>query len=304
LGVPLVDTALGEVAVPLLVSLDDAAVGRLAAEHLLGRGLEHFAYCGMRGPVASQERRVGFAAHLAERGRTLHAFAQRIGEGESRIEPLIRWLEGLPKPIGLLTYDDKLGERVLTACRWAKLAVPSQIAVLGIGNDDLMCEVSWPSLSSISFPILRLGYQAAEMLDRAMNGQPIPTPRVKILPTGVEERGSTDTLAISDALVKAAVQYIRKHAGKPIGVKHVARALNVSRRTLDRRFADGLERSVHAELTAVRMQLARKLLVDSLRPIAEIARACGFTTAASFSRAFHEYIGCWPSNYRSEARSV
>lgn len=304
LKVPLVDTALGEVEVPLVVSLDPDAGGRLAAEHLIGLGLEHFAYCGVRGPIASTERRDCFAAHLAQHGHKLHEFAQRVSEGESRIEPLIHWLQELPKPVGVLAYDDKLGERVLTACRWAHLAVPGQVAVLGVGNDDLMCEVSWPSLSSVSYPIHHLGSVAAEMLDQAIGGQPIREPRQRILPTGVEVRVSTDMLAIQDMMIKAAVQFLRAHAGEAIGVKHVARALDVSRRTLDRRFAETLGRTVHEELTAVRMQMARNLLTDGQTPVAQIARACGYTTAASFSRAFRQHTGCWPTAYRNEVRIV
>ena len=156
--------------VPLVASLDSDVSGRLAAEHLLGLGLEHFAYCGVRGPVASKERRNCFAAHLAARGHKLHSYAQRVGEGESRIEPLIRWLQELPKPVGVLTSDDKLGERVLTACRWGDLPVPGRVAVLGIGNDELMCEVSWPSLSASVTRSTGLGFWPPGDADQAICG--------------------------------------------------------------------------------------------------------------------------------------
>jgi LacI family transcriptional regulator len=304
LAIPLVDTALGEVDVPLVVSLDAEAVGRLAAEHLAGLGLEHFGYCGVRGRCVSTQRRDALAAELAARGRKLHAFAQTVAEGESHIEPLMRWLQGLPKPVGILAYDDKLGERVLTACRWAGLAVPNQVAVLGIGNDELMCEVSWPSLSSVSFPTQRLGFEAAEMLDQAMHGRTVEPTLRKIQTTGVAVRMSTDMLAVDDATITAAVRYIREHAQQRIGVGHVARALGVSRRTLDRRLVAVLGRTVHDELTGVRMQIARKLLTDGLHTIAEIASAAGYGTAASFSRAFRQHTGCWPSDYRSQLRVV
>jgi LacI family transcriptional regulator len=247
---------------------------------------------------------VALAAHLARRGWNLHAFSQTIAEGESRIEPLVRWLQKLPKPVGILAFDDKLGERVLTACRWADLVVPEQVAVLGIGDDELMCEVSWPSLSSISCPTSRLGYEAAEMLDRAMNGERV-TQRVRqIAPSGIVVRGSTDMLAVADALVKAAGQFIRAHAGEAIGVKHVAAAFDLSRRTLDRRFVDALGRTVHDELTAVRMQTARNLLSESRQAMTEIATACGYATAASFSRAFRQHVGSWPSDYRSNVQVI
>jgi len=304
LRVPLADTAHGEVDVPLLTTLDNDGVGRLAAEHLSSLGLAYFGYCGVRGRTPSEERHARLAEHLGRRGRSLQSFSQRIAEGELHRDPLVRWLRGRPKPVGILAFDDKLGERVLTACRWAGLGVPEQVAVLGIGDDELMCEVSWPGLSSISFPTSRLGYEAAEMLDRAMAGKKIVERVRRIEPTGVTVRASTDMLAVEDPLIRAAVRFIRDRAGQPIGVKHVASALDVSRRTLDRRFVDLLGRTVHDELAAVRMQLARRRLSEGSQSVAQVAEGCGYATAASFSRAFRHYVGCWPSDYRGKLRVV
>jgi LacI family transcriptional regulator len=302
LSVPLVDTALGELDVSLTVSLDNNAVGRLAAEHLAQAGLKNFGYCGVRGRTASEQRRASFAACLG--GRPLAAFSEPVSEGESRLGSLMRWLKRLPKPVGLLVFDDKLGERVLTACRWAHLSVPHEVAVLGIGDDELMCDVSWPTLSSVSLPTARLGFEAARMLANAMTGKRIRNPHHKIQPTGVVARGSTDMVAVEDALVKSAVQFIRAQAGNLIGVEQVAQALGVSRRTLDRRFTAALGRSVHEELARVRMEMARRLLADDSRPIAQVARGCGYGTAASFSRAFHQHSGHWPSEYRVATRAI
>jgi LacI family transcriptional regulator len=302
LSIPLVDTAISEVDVAKCVSLDNQEVGRLAAVSLRRLGLKHFGYCGVQGKRASGERKSYFAQHLQQDGFTLAAFSQRVAEGESRMGPLIAWLESLPKPVGILTFDDKLGERVLTACRWADLSVPDQVAVLGIGNDDLISKLTWPSLSSINVPAERIGFEAAEILDRAMEGKPIDEPRRKISPTDVTLRGSTASLAVQDTMVESAAAYIREHAGEAIGVEHVARAVGVSRRTLDRRFTKALGRSVHEELAAVRMQNACVLLSDSLDSVASIAVACGFGTAASFSRAFHRQMDCWPTEYRNRGR--
>jgi len=302
LSVPLVDTAISEVDVAMSVSLDNRDVGRLAAESLSRLGLKHFGYCGVRGKRASAERQSYFAQHLRRGDLTFAAFSQRIAEGESRMKPLTAWLESLPKPVGILTFDDKLGERVLTGCRWSDLPVPDRVAVLGIGNDDLVSKLTWPSLSSINVPAERIGFEAADILDHAMRSVPIAQPRRRILPTGVTMRGSTASLAVQDTAVESAARFIRQRAGDAIGVEHVARAVGVSRRTLDRRFAKALGRSVHEELTAVRMQNACVLLSESLETVAGIARACGFRTAASFSRAFHRQMGCWPVEYRNRVR--
>ena len=302
LSVPLVDTAISEVNVPMSVSLDNRAVGRLAAESLTRLGLKNFGYCGVSGKRASQERQTCFAEHLQQFGFKLGVFSQRVSEGESQMKPLIAWLESLPKPVGVLTFDDKLAERVLTASRWSNLPVPETVAVLGIGNDDLISKLTWPSLSSVNVPSERIGFEAADILDRAMRAEPVTDPRRQIAPNGVTMRGSTELLAVQDPLVEAAAQYVRQHTGDAIGVEHVARAVGVSRRTLDRRFTEALGRSVHEELTSARMQKACALLSESLQTVARIAAACGFRTAASFSRAFHRQIGCWPIEYRNRAR--
>ncbi len=302
LGVPLVDTAISEVDVPMSVSLDNFEVGRLAAESLTRLGLKHFGYCGVRGKRASEERQAWFARHLGQSGFELAPFSQRVAEGESQMKPLTAWLEALPKPVGVLAFDDKLAERVLTAARWSNLPVPEAVAVLGIGNDDLISKLTWPSLSSVNVPAERIGFEAADILDRAMRAEPIRTLKRQIPPTGVAMRGSTELVAVQDPLVESAALYVRQHAGDAIGVEHVARALGVSRRTLDRRFARALGRSVHEELASARMQKACALLSESLQTVARIAGACGFRTAASFSRAFHRHVGCWPIEYRNRAR--
>lgn len=302
LRVPLVDTAISEVDVPMSVSLDNDEVGRLAAESLTRLGLGHFGYCGVRGKRASVERHNAFAEHLKPHGYRLAGFAQRVAEGESRMKPLTNWLRSLPKPVGILTFDDKLGERVLAGCRWADLATPDRVAVLGIGNDDLVSKLTWPALSSINVPAEHIGLEAAKLLDRAMRGASIRRPRRQVLPTGVTMRGSTAVLAVQDTEVESAVRFIREQAGAAISVEHVAEAVGVSRRTLDRRFARALGRSVHEELNAVRMQNACEMLGETLTTISRISEACGFATAASFSRAFRRHVGCWPSEYRRRVR--
>jgi LacI family transcriptional regulator len=300
LSVPIVDTALSELAVSMTVSLDNQTVGRLAADHLRQAGLRHFAYCGVDGRVASAQRRDCFSAALGE--RSVATFSEPITEGELSLDALIRWLKKLPKPTGVLVFDDKLGERVLTACRWGELSVPHEVAVLGIGDDELMCEVSWPTLSSISLPTLRIGFDAARLLAQAMAGVKIKKPHLKIQPTAVVARGSTDMVAVDDELVKTAVNFVRANAGKLIGPDQIAQNLGVSRRTLDRRFAGALGRTLREELYRARMQTARRLLSGNTATIATVARACGYGTAASFSRAFRHHSGRWPSEYCDELR--
>lgn len=300
LRVPLVDTAIGEVEVPMTVSLDNDTMSRLALEHFKHLGLKNFGYCGVAGRVTSERRVRSFAACVGN--SAAHTFAEPIGEGEAQMESLMQWLKQLPKPIGLLIFDDKLGERVLSACRAAKISVPNQVAAIGIGNDEFMCELSSPTLSSFSIPTAQYGLEAAKMLAQAMAGKKVKNPHRIIQPTGIVTRGSTDMVAVDDKLVKSAVQFMRAQAGGAIGVKEVAAAMKVTRRTLDRHFETALKRTVREELARVRMQMARSLLSDNSLSIIEVARRCGFGTASSFSRAFHQYTGDWPSDYRERFR--
>ncbi|MEI6656830.1 MAG: substrate-binding domain-containing protein [Verrucomicrobiota bacterium] len=301
LGIPLVDTAVGDVAVPMSVSLDNDALSRLALEHFRQAGLSHFGYCGVVGRVTSELRERCFKAGLGD--PSMPAFSEPAAEGGSGLEALTKLLLGLPKPIGLLVFDDKLGERVLSACRWAGIKVPDEVAVIGIGNDELMCDLSSPSLSSCSIPIGRFGVEAAKMLAQAMAGGPVAQPHMQLQPNGVVARGSTDLVVTDDELVRAAVRHIRRCASGAIGVKEVAAALNVSRRTLDRRFSSALGRTVSDELLRVRMQLARSLLENGDLQVTEVAAACGYGSASSFSRAFRRSSGRWPSDYRTQIRS-
>lgn len=303
LRVPLVDTAVGEFDVPMVISLDNDGVGRLAADHLSKLGLENFGYCGVRGKVASVEREERFAAHLGDRARHFSGFSQVVAEGESRMVALVRWLRGLPKPVGVLAFDDKLGERVLAACQVAGLTVPRDVAVLGIGDDELMCEVSWPTLSSIRLPTHRLGFEAGKLLDQLLRNTKIQRCRRTLEPSIVVARESTDTLAVPDELVREVVQHLREEAGnRRTSVGRVARVFDVSRRTLDRRFVHSLGRTVNDVLAEIRMQIARQQLGETLAPVRQIATSCGFGTPAAFSRAFHQHTGVWPSDYRQKVQ--
>ena len=304
LAIPLVETGIGEVDVPISISLEDREVARLALQTFQRLGLDNIAYCGVDGRRASAERQHYFSSCLQQRGLSLRTFSQSVGEGESRITPLVRWLQSLPKPVGVLTFDDKIGERVLAACHRAELSVPNRVAVMGVGNDDLISKLTWPSLSSINVPAERIGFEGAEILDRTMRGGRIRPPHRKISPIDVTIRASTAAAEIRDIVVERAVRYIAESVSESVGVDHIARRVNVSRRTLDRRFAKVLGRSVHEELAAARMQKACGLLSDSRQPIGTIAEACGFWTVASFSRAFRQHAGCSPTEYRNRANST
>jgi LacI family transcriptional regulator len=297
-AVPIVDTALAGFGSSMTVSTDNGAVSRLAVEHFRKMGLKNIGYIGIKNSVASEDRKMALRAQVSS--KEILEYSECFAEGELNLEPLITWLSNLPKPVGLLAFDDKLGMRVLTACRMAGLAVPNKVAVLGVDNDQVVCELCWPPLSSVVTPHNRIGLEAARLLDLAMQGKRIEDPHQKIEPTEISIRGSTDMVMVEDSLVKSALQLIREQAGKVIGVEQVAALLKVSRRNLDRRFSIALGRTVHSEIASVRMQMACAYLADNSMKVASVAQACGFTTTASFSRSFRTNSGFWPSDYRDQ----
>ncbi len=306
-GIPLVDTAEAPAGRrPTNVAcLNEDAVGRLAAGHFISLGLRDFAYCGVADNVVSDHREASFARVVPAEASPA-TFTDRHHDGHQAMGPLMRWLSRLPRPTGLLAFDDLLGERVITACRWAGIDVPHEIAVLGIGHDELMCELCDPPLSSIRIGGDRIGYAAGEMLQELLAlSRPDRQPSIRrIEPLDVWPRGSTDLVAVDDEMVAAALRHIRDSAPAAIGVDHVAQAVGAARRTLERRFANAMGRTVHAELSAVRMQRARDLLVTTEATIETIARDCGFSSGASFARAFVAHTGQSPSEFRRRLRPL
>ncbi|MBI3855639.1 MAG: XylR family transcriptional regulator [Planctomycetes bacterium] len=213
---------------PMILN-DNRAVGLRAARHLLDRGFRHLAYYGVRGERWSELRLEGVEA-AAERPLPLHASG---GKWEASQERLKRWIQKLPRPLGLVAANDIHGLRALDACRRAGLAVPEEVAVVGADDDAELCDLSDPPLSSVAFNPERVGYEAAELLDRLMAGRSAPREPLLVPPLGVSTRQSTDILAIDDPGVAKAIHYIRRHAFEGITVEDVLREVPLSRRALE-----------------------------------------------------------------------
>lgn len=290
------------------VGLDDAAVGRIAADHLIDREFRHFAYCGHARALWSRNRHRGFRERLQEAGFDCMHFdeagcTRTPGEWERAQQALARWLDGLPRPMGLLASTDLHAQRILDACRRAGRSVPEEIAVLGVDNDEELCRLSNPPLSSVINDPRRVGFEAARLLDRLMSGQiragaiePVLVP-----PLGVMARQSTDITAIDDPDLADALSYIRKHACEGIRASDVATAIACSRATLYRRFETIMGRSPNDEILRVQLERAKALLTQTSYPLDRIARLTGFSTASYLSVAFKREHGMRPGEYRQSA---
>lgn len=295
------------------VASDSRAASRLAAEHLLERGFRHYAFVGVHGRVWSDRRQVGFAERVVEAGfvpRTYpppRAARDRVWEREQPI--LARWLAALPRPIGLMACNDDRGREVLEACRAAGLRVPEDVAVVGMDNDELLCELADPPLSSVGLNAEAGGYRVAALLDRMMRAhargrRPARKPvRLLVEPLGVVTRRSTEIVALDDPEVAEALHYLHDHAAEPIGVADLVEHLMVSRRSLEIRFRKATGRTIHDELQRVRIERAKRLLRETDLPIARVASAAGFASPSYLAQVFRQSERVTPARYRRQVRT-
>lgn len=301
-GLPVVDvSAARHVPGVPWVETDDAAITRLAAEHLLERGFRQFAYCGEPGFNWSRWREASFVRHLAERRFNCSVFQPHTGRRRSsEREALAAWIAALPKPVGVMACYDIKAQQLLDACRDADVAVPDEVAVIGVDNDELLCELSFPPLSSVIPDSNRAGYEAARLLDRLMAGERVPAEPVLVPPLGVATRQSTDVLAIEDRDIARAVRFIREHACDGINVDDVLRHVPLSRRAFEKRFLDRLGRTPHQEILRLKIFRAERLLAETDLTLAAIAERAGFRHAEYLSVAFKRVTGRTPGAYRSD----
>ena len=293
------------------IRTDSPRIARMAAEHLLERGLRHFAFCGFQACRWSCLREQAFTARLAEEGIRCQTHniqvANWVHEPDwiqkwEREQPILgHWLKSLPKPCGLMACNDYCGREVLQACAAAGLRVPDDVAVMGVDNDELICELSDPPLASVVLNVEQAGYDAARLLDSLMSGQSVPEHIVLVKPTVVVSRRSSEVMAQDDPRVTAALRFIKDHAGQAIGVPDVANQLRVSRRTLERRFASTLGHSILSEVIRCRLERAKRLLLETDLPVYRIAASSGFGSVKTFNRAFRRAEGRSATLFRAQA---
>jgi LacI family transcriptional regulator len=288
-----------------VVCLDDHAAGAMAADHLIECGLASFGFHGdiTAAPVALK-RCEGFREVLTRHGFSCEVSGVHHASPHSLSRPhwpgLIKWLRGLPKPVGILAYDDSAARDLAGACMEADITVPEQVAIVGVNNDDLVCDIAWPPLSSVDAGWDRVGFLAAGILDRLLRKETLkPEERlIRLAPLGVVRRQSTDMLAVDQPDLAAALRFIREHACDPCSVEDVLRHVLVGRRWLERQFSQRLGLTPHDQIVQVRMETARRLLQHPEFSIDDIAFRCGFSVATNFSRTFHQAVGMTPAAYR------
>ena len=290
-----------------VVCEDNLGVGRMAAEHFLHRGFRQFAWLSNDNRRVSQDRRAGFLATLQEAGMPCQCIEWQQAQRPQWRE-YSRWvgrhLARLPRPLALLAQDDMVAVDAIHICKDSVLRVPEDVAVLGVGNDALLCEFSDVPLSSIELDWEEIVYHAAAMLQQLMSGRRLPKEPLVFPPRRVVTRTSSDILAIPDPKLAAALQYVREHFREPICAGHVARAVGVSRRTLENHFRRRLQTGLAKEIRRRRLEYAQECLVNTDLTIAEIAEQSGFESAVGLAKVFKRLLGIQPIHYRQTQRRL
>lgn len=291
------------------INSDDRAIGRLAAEHLLERGCRSFACCAFSGELWATRRTEAYLAALARAGHTANVYESAwLGAGahvrEDERVRIGRWLERLPRPAGIMACNDVRGIEVLNACQTLGLKVPEEVAVIGVDDDALLCEICSPPLSSVVPNIEQIGYEAAALLDRLIGGEQAGFEERFVPPSGITTRRSTDVLSVGDPQFALAVRFIRENACRGITVADVLDHVAISRSTLERNFRCHLGRSPQSEIRAVQLGRARQLLAETDHPVHRIAELVGYEHVEYFNVVFKREIGQTPGQYRREVRTL
>lgn len=300
-GAPVVDTS-GAFDHPLLstVTNDNRRTGELAAAHFSENGHASFAFCGMEDMIWSDERLAGFAAGLEREPGNVPVFRKKLAWWHSSrfSAALGKWLARLPRPLAVFAANDIIGMNVVGACRLASLRIPEEVAVASVDNEEMLCELSSPPMSSFPFDRHEIGYRAAERLDALMRGSAFPIPPLRVQPLPLVIRASSSSLVFSDPLIGEVVSHIRRNAVNFLGVAEVARMFKLSRRNLERRFRAQIGHTMLEEIHRVRVAFAKRLLGSGDLPLVKVAHRCGFMTPVRFAIVFQKLEGVSPKAYR------
>lgn len=311
LKVPIVDLAESRDNIKLpRVTVDNAAIGCLAAEHFLTRGYRHFVFVQRWDLGVGRRRREAFEERLAVEGMRCDTLCwqkergSRHDDRQQRHRWLVRCLKALPRPLAVFATRDTEAVEVIDACLSAGLAVPEQVAVLGVNNTETICDCLRVTLSSIQTNWERVGFEGAALLEGLLSGKPAPTSVRYISPSGVVERQSTDSRAVDHPLVAAALEFIQRHAHQPIRMIDVVKAVATSRSGLEKAFREHYIRAPMEELRVIRVARAQAMLRDTEESILAVAQKTGFATSHNLCRTFRQQLEMTPREYRHRQRET
>jgi LacI family transcriptional regulator len=282
------------------VMSDDFAVGRAVADHFIPRGFKHFAYFTDISTVWSNRRRDGFVGRLLASGFQATVMSHRSAPTQS--DDIIASLRPLPTPLAVLLAHDQSATNFMSACHALGLRIPEDVALVGVNNDALFCEMCDPPLSTVPLQTYQIGCEAAELLTQIIERKSRPPWTILVRPGPLIVRRSSDSMATSDPLVIGAMKFIKEHLAQGIAVKEIAAHMNTSRMTLHSRFLAAFGRTPAAQIRLEQTQKVYELLSSTDKPIAEIANETGFSSARQLSESFRRHNNQSPGQYRAHFR--
>ena len=285
-----------------VIKTDSYSIAKMASEHLLEKGLKNFAFCGFDNYDWSKERRLYFSRFNSKAGYKTHIYIQpkriKKDDWQNELQHVSEWIKSLPKPVGIFACNDDRGQHILEVCKSINLNVPEDVAVIGVDNDPMVCEIGDPPLTSIALNVESAGYEAAKLLDQLIDKKKVGLRKMIVTPSHVVQRQSTDIFAVNDDEVATAIRYIKNNAKNKILVKDVVKATSISRRTLEKRFKKTIHRSIYREIQQVRIELISKLLVETDLSISQITSLFSFTGVEHISRYFKKEKGVGLREFR------
>lgn len=277
--------------------------GQLGADYFLKKGFTNFAFYGFNDIVWSRERAEGFEERLEKRGHKVHYFEHKKARSTElwyyKPSSLSRWLKSLPKPTGLMTCDDNQGQHITEACRQLGIRIPEEVAVLGVDNDEMICDLSDPPLSSIALDAEKGGYDAAKLLDHMIKHGTAHYYDIIVKPVQVITRHSTDIYATNDDHIASSLKYIHQNIDKNLHVDEVVKQVPLSRRALEKRFLEITGYPIYKYIFNLRIEKFTQKLLDTDMSVFEIALDMGLTDSKNIARQFRQAKGCSPSVYRN-----
>jgi LacI family transcriptional regulator len=285
-----------------VVTTDSFSIAKMASEHFIERGLKNFAFCGFDNYEWSNYRKHFFCKHNTKSGFKTYVYSSpkniRMHDWEKEQSHVSDWLKTVPKPVGLLACNDDRGQHILEVCKRLSLKVPEDVAVIGVDNDPMICDIGDPPLTSIALNVESAGYEAAKLLDQMIDNQEIKAQPINVSPTHIVHRQSTDLLAVSDPEVVVAIRFIKENAKNKILVDDVVKITRIGRRSLEQRFRKTIHRSIYDEIRKVRVEMISKLLIETDLPISHISSLFNFTDVEHISRYFKKEKGIGLREFR------